>query len=154
MLSRHRKHKTMKASDRLIEALKRFEGLRTEAYQCAAGRWTIGYGHTLTAREGMIIDEQRAEHLLRQDLKTIERWLTSKNITDEQHQFDALVSFIFNLGIASFYDSTLRKVIERGGTEEDIRKQWMRWVHVKKKVLPGLVKRREWDCNLFIKGEY
>lgn len=154
MLSRHRKHKTMKASDRLIEALKRFEGLRTEAYQCAAGRWTIGYGHTLTAREGMIIDEQRAEHLLRQDLKTIERWLTSKNITDEQHQFDALVSFIFNLGIASFYDSTLRKVIERGGTEEDIRKQWMRWVHVKKKVLPGLVKRREWECNLFIKGEY
>lgn len=154
MPSRHRKHKTMKASDRLIEALKRFEGLRTEAYQCAAGRWTIGYGHTLTAREGMIIDEQRAEHLLRQDVKTIERWLTSKNITDEQHRFDALVSFIFNLGIASFYDSTLRKVIERGGTEEDIRKQWMRWVHVKKKVLPGLVKRREWECNLFFKGEY
>lgn len=144
----------MKASDRLIEALKRFEGLRTEAYLCAAGRWTIGYGHTLTAREGMIIDEQRAEHLLRQDVKTIERWLSSKNITEEQHQFDALVSFIFNLGIASFYDSTLRKVIERGGTEEDIRKQWMRWVHVKKKVLPGLVKRREWECNLFIKGEY
>lgn len=154
MPSRHRKHKTMKASDRLIEALKRFEGLRTEAYLCAAGRWTIGYGHTLTAREGMIIDEQRAEHFLRQDVKTIERWLTSKNITDEQHRFDALVSFIFNLGIASFYDSTLRKVIERGGTEEDIRKQWMRWVHVKKKVLPGLVKRREWECNLFIKGEY
>lgn len=154
MPSRHHKHKTMKASDRLIEALKRFEGLRTEAYLCAGGRWTIGYGHTLTAREGMIIDEQRAEHLLRQDLKTIERWLTSKNITEEQHQFDALVSFIFNLGIASFYDSTLRKVIERGGTEEDIRKQWMRWVHVKKKVLPGLVKRREWECNLFIKGEY
>ena len=154
MPSRHRKHKTMKASDRLIEALKRFEGLRTEAYLCAAGRWTIGYGHTLTAREGMIIDEQRAEHLLRQDLKTIERWLSSKNITEEQHQFDALVSFIFNLGIASFYDSTLRKVIERDGSEEEIRKQWMRWVHVKKKVLPGLVKRREWECNLFIKGEY
>ena len=38
--------------------------------------------------------------------------------------------------------------------EEEIRKQWMRWVHVKKKVLPGLVKRREWECNLFIKGEY
>lgn len=154
MPSRHRKHKTMKASDRLIEALKRFEGLRTEAYLCAAGRWTIGYGHTLTAREGMIIDEARAEHLLRQDVKSIERWLTSKNITEEQHQFDALVSFIFNLGIASFYDSTLRKVIERGGTEEDICKQWMRWVHVKKEVLPGLVKRREWECNLFIKGEY
>lgn len=154
MPSRHRKHKTMKASDRLIEALKRFEELRTEAYLCAGGRWTIGYGHTLTAREGMIIDEQRAEHLLRQDVNVIERWLSSKNITEEQHQFDALVSFVFNLGIASFYDSTLRKVIERGGSAEEVRKQWMRWVHVKKKVLPGLVKRREWECNLFVKGEY
>lgn len=144
----------MKASDRLIEALKRFEGLRTQAYQCAAGRWTIGYGHTLTAREGMIIDEERAEHLLRQDVKTIERWLTSKNVTEVQHQFDALVSFIFNLGIANFYDSTLRKVIMRGGSAEEIRKQWMRWVYAKKKVLPGLVKRREWECNLFITGEY
>lgn len=144
----------MTASDRLIEALKQFEGLRTEAYQCAAGRWTIGYGHTLTAREGMIITEERAEHLLRQDVKTIERWLTAQNIVAEQHRFDALVSFIFNLGIASFYDSTLRKVIIRGGSGEDIRKQWMRWVHVKKKVLPGLVKRRGWECNLFITGEY
>ena len=144
----------MKASDRLIEALKRFEGLRLEAYLCAAGRWTIGYGHTLTAREGMIIDEERAEHLLRQDVKTVERWLTSKNVPEEQHQFDALVSFIFNLGIANFYDSTLRKVIERGGSADEIRKQWMRWVYAKKKVLPGLVKRREWECNLFIKGEY
>ena len=154
MLSRLQKRKAMKASDRLIEALKRFEGLRLEAYQCAAGRWTVGYGHTLTAREGMIIDEERAEHLLRQDVKTIERWLTSKNVTEEQHQFDALVSFIFNLGIANFYDSTLRKVIERGGSVDEIRKQWMRWVYAKKKVLPGLVKRREWECNLFIKGEY
>lgn len=144
----------MKASDNLIDALKRWEGLRTEAYQCAAGRWTIGYGHTLTAREGMIITEERAEHLLRQDVKTIERWLTAQNIVTEQHQFDALVSFIFNLGIAKFYDSTLRKVIVRGGSADEIRKQWMRWVYVKKKVLPGLMKRRGWECNLFIKGEY
>ena len=144
----------MKASDKLIAAIKRFEGCKLSAYTDAKGVWTIGYGHTLTAREGMIIDEQRAEHLLRQDVSTIERWLTSKNITEKQHQFDAMVSFIFNLGIANFYDSTLRKVIERDGSEEEIRKQWMRWVHVKKKVLPGLVKRREWECNLFIKGEY
>ena len=137
-----------------LNLIKQFEGCRLTAYKCPAGVWTIGYGHTLTAREGMIIDEQRAEHLLRQDVSTIERWLTSKNITEKQHQFDAMVSFIFNLGIANFYDSTLRKVIERDGSEEEIRKQWMRWVHVKKKVLPGLVKRREWECNLFIKGEY
>lgn len=144
----------MTASDRLIEALKQFEGLRTEAYQCAAGRWTIGYGHTLTAREGMIITEQRAEHLLRQDVKTIERWLTAQNIVAEQHRFDALVSFIFNLGIASFYDSTLRKVIIRGGTDENIRHQWTRWVYAGGKVLPGLVARRTWEANLFINGAY
>lgn len=144
----------MKASDRLLEALKGFEGLRTEAYRCPAGRWTIGYGHTLTAREGMTVTEEQADHLLREDIKSIERWLTSQNIVTEQHQFDALVSFIFNLGTGQFCSSTLRKVILRGGSPEEIRRQWMRWVHVGKKVMPGLVKRREWEVNLFIHGEY
>lgn len=144
----------MKASDNLIDKLKEFEGLRTEAYQCAAGRWTIGYGHTLYAEQGMIITEERAEHLLRQDVQVVERWLTGQNIVTEQHQFDALVSFIFNLGIAKFYDSTLRKVILNNGSPENIRHQWMRWVHAGKKVLPGLVKRREWESRLYLTAQY
>ena len=144
----------MKASDRLIARLKQFEGLRTEAYRCPAGRWTIGYGHTLTAHEGMIITEEQADHLLREDVNVVEQWLTAQNIVTEQHQFDALVSFIFNLGIGTFCSSTLRKVLRRGGSSEEIREQWCRWVYAGGSRLAGLMRRRSWEVNLFINGEY
>ena len=92
----------MKMSRNGIELLKRFEGLELEAYQDIAGIWTIGYGHTGNdVQPGMRISEREAEDLLRRDLRSREdaaERLTSVPIN--QNEFDALVSFIYNVGLS------------------------------------------------------
>ncbi len=105
----------VKTSARGIELIKQFEGLELEAYQDIAGVWTIGYGHTGPDVEpGMRISERQAEALLRDDLKSRERAvdsLTSVNLN--QNEFDALVSFIYNVGIDAYRRSTARRRLNR-----------------------------------------
>ena len=140
----------MEASEILIEKLKAFEGLRREAYRDAAGVLTIGYGHTGTdVREGDRITPYWAEQLLLLDLKDHEAAVRRLKVARTQGQFDALVSFAFNLGIGRLNRSTLLKAIREGGSKTQITREFKRWVYGGGRRLPGLVKRREWEARRF-----
>ena len=140
----------MEASDILIEKLKEFEGFRRDAYRDAAGVLTIGYGHTgKDVREGDRLTTYGAEQLLMIDLKEHEAAVRRLNVACTQGQFDALVSFAFNLGIGRLQRSTLLKTIRNGGSKAQIQREFKRWVFGGGKQLPGLVKRREWEARRF-----
>lgn len=144
----------MKTSQKGIDFIKRHEALRLNAYKDAVGVWTIGYGHTLTAKEGMIITEAEAERLLKLDLKTAEAEINRHLLPLKQHQFDSLASFVFNVGIGAFSKSTLLKRLKMDVNHPDIASQFNRWVYGGGKILKGLVKRRKEEANLYINGDY
>lgn len=139
----------MKVSKTCVVALKGFEGLRLEAYRCSAGMWTIGYGHTTGVKQGQRISESQAETLLEGDLLKFEKAVDSLGLRFSQEQFDAVVSFSFNLGIEALKKSTLLKKIRINPQDNTIRSEFMRWVYATGKVLPGLVKRREWEAKRY-----
>ncbi|MBO5058045.1 MAG: lysozyme [Prevotella sp.] len=136
-----------KSSETLINAIKTFEGYRLTSYKCPAGVLTIGYGHTKGVRQGMEINESEADKLLRSDLLYFEKYVNNLDICKSQGQFDALVDFSFNLGTAALGRSTLLKYIRAGRNNTAIQAEFRKWVHSGKKVLPGLVKRRDWEAK-------
>jgi Phage-related lysozyme (muraminidase) len=142
----------MKISEYGLNLIKHLEGLRLQAYQCSAGVWTIGYGHTSGVHPGDIIDEAQADIFLRQDVaaseSTVMHFVTAAL---SQHQFDALVSFVFNLGSGNFAASTLLKKLN-AGDYAGAADEFPRWVHAAGKPLLGLVRRREAERNLFMAG--
>lgn len=137
----------MKASNQLIEKIKEFEGLRLRAYRDAVGKPTIGYGHTLGVKMGQRITELQAEEMLRQDLWVAGRFANTMKEINTQGRYDAVVSFIFNLGVGSFKRSTLYRRILRHAPDKMIQAEFRRWTHSGGKVLSGLVKRREWEAK-------
>ena len=140
----------MRVSDICFGKLKEFEGLRTEAYYDAAGVLTIGYGHTgHDVRPGDVISKYWAEHLLKADLYDVEKAVESLGVARTQGQFDALVSFVFNLGIGRLLHSTLLRVIRNGGSKSQIQREFKKWVYAGGKRLRGLEKRREWEARRF-----
>lgn len=144
----------MKTSDKGIELIKRHEELRLKAYKCPAGVWTIGYGSTGGVRPGDVITEAQAEVKLREDLRTAEREVGRHKLNINQNQFDALVSFTFNVGSGNFRSSTLLKRIKENPNHPDIENQFGRWIYAGGKRLPGLVKRRKEEANLYTNGIY
>lgn len=140
----------MKTSSIGIELIKRHEGLRLQAYLCPAGVATIGFGHTSGVRMGDRITPQMAEQYLIQDLKNFElaimRLVRAKL---NQNQFDALVSFVFNVGAGNFQTSTLLRKVNENPNNPDIRGEFGRWVYAKRVLLPGLVKRRKEEEDLY-----
>ena len=142
--------RSMEASEILIEKLKAFEGFRREAYRDVAGVLTIGYGHTgKDVRLGDCISKYGAEQLLTADVGEHEAAVRRLHVARTQGQFDALVSFAFNLGICRLHGSTLLKTIRNGGSKAQITREFKRWVYADGKRLPGLVKRREWEAKRF-----
>lgn len=139
-----------RASDTLISKLKEFEGLSLVAYKpTKAERWyTIGYGHSAgDVRAGMRINEEKAEELLRRDLFFVERFINGIPKVKTQWQFDALVSFTYNVGIGNLKNSTLLKKIMHDAPTSEIQREFMRWVYSGGKKLDGLVKRRRWEAQ-------
>ncbi len=105
----------MKISDVGIALIKRWEGLELESYQDIAGVWTIGYGHTETAGPNQKISEREAEELLKRDLEPRERAVGDlTSVPLNQNEFDALVSFVYNVGAGAYRNSTARKRLNRG----------------------------------------
>jgi lysozyme len=143
----------VKASETCIAFIKQFEGLRLDAYQCSAGVWTIGYGHTgKGVVPGVRIDEAEAEALLRYDVEKFERGVAELvTVPLSQNQFDALVCFAFNLGLGALRSSTLlRKLndMDKLGAAEE----FLRWVYAGGKKLKGLETRRQAERALFLAG--
>ncbi len=129
--------------------IKEFEGLRLKAYKCPAGVLTIGYGHTKGVTPSMQINNESAERLLEIDIAIVAnsiRKLLKVDLNDNQVQ--ALVSFVFNIGSGNFAKSTLLKKINnkdfKGASSE-----FSKWVYAKGKQLPGLVRRRKAEKDLF-----
>ena len=132
------------------DIIKQFEGLRLEAYRCPAGVWTIGYGHTRDVKEGQVIDEAEAERLLEEDYNraaTFVRQLAFKPLN--RNQFEACVSFVFNLGPGNFKNSTLLRKINADPNDPTIRDEFAKWVKSNFETLPGLVKRRAAEAELY-----
>lgn len=131
-----------------------FEGLKLKAYLCPANVWTIGYGHTKTAKEGMVIMLHEAESLFTLDIKEFEEYINNLvTITLKQYQFDALVSWIYNLGPTNFLSSTLFKRLKENDLK-DIPKQIKRWDKAGGKKLRGLTLRREAEAKMFQNEEW
>ena len=142
----------MRVSDICLEKLKEFEGLRTKAYLDAAGVPTIGYGHTQGVRMGDVISEYWAEMFLKADLYDVEKQVDSLGHWN-QPQFDALVSFAFNIGFWKLKTSELLKTIQTGGNMRAIKKEFMRWVWAGGKKQKGLERRRAWEAKRFFEED-
>lgn len=140
----------MKISQKGIDLIKKFEGCKLQAYLCPAGVWTIGWGNTSHAKAGMSITQQQAETFLKDDIKPIETLLNGMGINYTQNQFDALVSWIFNLGQGNFKSSTMYKYIVARKTDLEITDQMIKWVNAGGKPLLGLKKRRAEEANMFL----
>ena len=139
----------MKSTNYAILLIKSFEQLRLNSYLCPAGKWTIGYGHTEGVNRGMLITEKTADAFLKQDIQKAEAEVNRIDANLTQEQFDALVSFVFNVGPQAFRYSTLRKLIERNPGDPKIANEFRRWVYAGNTMLPGLVKRREQEIKLY-----
>jgi len=145
-------------SDFGIELIKKHEGLRLHAYKDIAGILTIGYGHTGTdVTAGMVIDEVMAEDLLRKDVGwAVNAVNKSVKSRINQSMFDALVSFVFNLGSGAFANSTLLKKINSDPADPTIRDEFLRWNKARVggvlQPVKGLTRRREQEANLYFSG--
>lgn len=136
-------------SQRGIDLIKEFEGLRLQSYKDSAGVWTIGYGHTKTAEPGQSITKEGAENLLRLDLVTHNEPINRLvKVPLNQKQFDALSSFVFNLGGKNFANSTLLKKLN-AGDYDGAANEFGRWIYAGGKPLNGLAKRRAKEKLLF-----
>lgn len=138
-----------------IEILKEFEGLRLKAYKPVATEkyFTIGYGHCGSdVTEGMEITKEEAEDLLRLDINTFENQVVRPLIpvTLPPEAIDALVCLAYNIGGGNFSRSTLLKVIKADKNNmPEIEKQWNKWVYSGKTILKGLQKRRKKEFALY-----
>ncbi|EMD2739726.1 lysozyme [Enterobacter hormaechei] len=145
----------MQTSEKGIALIKKFEGCKLTAYQDSVGVWTIGYGWTQPVdgkpiRAGMTIKQETAERLLKTGLVSYESdvsRLVKVGLT--QGQFDALVSFTYNLGARSLSTSTLLRKIN-AGDYAGAADEFLRWNKAGGKVLNGLTRRREAERALFL----
>jgi lysozyme len=137
-----------------LDLVCRFEGFSPVIYICPAGYPTIGYGHLITEanKEQFLdgVDEDEALELLRQDVEVAERAvLRLINVPLTQGQFDALVSFTFNLGSGALQRSTLRRKVNRE-EHADVPAELMKWVWAGGRKLKGLVRRRHEEAILYL----
>ena len=146
----------MKASHKLIELIKRFEGFSPAPYKDAVGIWTIGYGSTHYANGTAVkstdkhISEKEAVSLLQATLIQYENAVNHfVSVPLNQNQYDALVDFSYNCGIQNLRNSTLLKLINEGHYERAAN-EFEKWVHAGTRILLGLVRRRQSEHDLFI----
>ena len=136
-----------------LELIKKFEGMRLRAYVCPAGVWTIGYGHTgPDVTDGLKITEEEAEALLRKDVGTYESAVSNyTTVKLNQNEYDALVSFTYNVGCNAYKNSTLLRKLNGGSGREEVANEFGRWTKGGDgSDLPGLVRRRAEEKKLFL----
>lgn len=156
----------MKVSQRCIDNIKKDEGVRQRPYQCPALLWTVGVGHVIDPNHAKVpLAERKAlpipagwdralsmeeiDEILRKDLARFEAGVARLcPVKLTQGQFDALVSFSFNVGLGNLQNSTLRMKVNRGDME-GAAEQFLVWTKAGGKVLPGLVKRRTHEKEMF-----
>lgn len=144
----------MKASEKIKDRIKRWVGLKLAAYLCSGGVWTIGYGHTgPEVKQDMVINPAIAQEMFDADVARHEQelnaLLTAHGVKLKQNQFDALLSFVFNLGIGNLRESTLFRKLKVNPADPTIPDEFRRWVYAKGVKLPGLVQRRQTESEIY-----
>jgi lysozyme len=146
----------MRISNAGLKIIKRFEGCRYHAYRCPANLLTVGFGHVLTynkqSDEGLnrTYTKSEVEDFLKNDLIRFERGVAMQlPVPLKQHEFDALVSFSFNVGLGTLQRSTIRQAILRGDKKLAAEK-FLKYCYAAGKVLKGLQTRRIAEHNLFL----
>lgn len=144
----------LRASPEILAFIKSFESLRTVAYDDGVGVWTIGYGHTKGVQQGQKITRTQAEDWFRGDVHVAEGALRlGIKVPLAQHEYDALVSFVFNVGGGNFAKSTLRSLLNEL-RYEDAAEELPKWRKAGGRVLAGLERRRAAERKLFLEGIY
>ena len=136
-------------TQQILDLIKKYEGLRLEAYKCPAGVWTIGYGHTKGVMPKMKISKEEAEQFLKQDVSIVELQVVNTVGKLAACKIDALVSFAYNVGVAAFRRSTLCRKVKANSDDASIRTEFGKWVYAGSKKLPGLVKRRAEEADMY-----
>ena len=140
----------MKTSQKGIDLIKEFESLSLTAYLCPASVWTIGWGTTKGVTQGMRITQQQADDLFAEDLAEFEGYI-NKYVKRKlnQNQFDALVSFVYNVGVGNLLKSTLLKLVKANPNDEGIAAQFGQWIYAGGKKSNGLRRRRQREAELY-----
>jgi lysozyme len=148
--------RNVKASKEAIRLIKHHEGIRNKPYKCPAGLFTVGIGHligdgkTLPASWNRTFTNEEIDGILKSDLSRFELGISKMlpNVQLKQHEFDALVSFCFNLGLGCFQRSTIRQALLRGDKEQAM-ESLMKYCRAGGKILRGLENRRKDEKRLF-----
>lgn len=149
---------TMRISERGLNMIRRFEGFEERSYTCPGGARTIGYGHVIKQGEpygedGYVMDHDLAMELLDKDCDIAENAINQLvRVPLTQNQYDALVSFAYNVGVGAFAKSTMLSAINSGDMARAAA-EFPRWNKSKGKVLAGLSKRRDAEMRLFLQPE-
>ena len=144
----------MRTSEAGKEFIKDFEGCKLEAYQCSGGVWTIGYGHTRHVQEGDKITNKEADAFLVKDIEMVEHHVDRLvNVHLLTNEWDAVVSWCFNLGCGNLRSSTMLRVINAGDIDK-VSEQIVRWDKAGGKVVSGLTRRRKAEAELFDNAVY
>lgn len=143
-------------NDAVENLIKKFEGFSAKAYPDPGSKdgypWTIGYGHTRGVKRGDIITQQQATEYLAKDIIAYEDEVKSQvKIALNQNQFDALVSFVYNIGPGQFETSTMLKLLNVGDIS-GAAQQFPRWNKNDGQIIKGLVRRRQAEMEWFLRG--
>ena len=139
----------MKISENGLELIKKFEGCETTAYQDSVGVWTIGFGHTKGVEEGQTCSIEDAESMLADEMDEYEGYINNMvKVELQQHEFDALVAWVYNLGPTNLGESTMLKVLNEGQFDR-VPDEMNRWTRAGGKILEGLVRRRQAESLMF-----
>lgn len=147
----------MKTSDNGIKFIKHFEGVRYKPYRDIAGLWTIGVGHLIKGGKQLpdaynkTFTSEEVDELLKHDLLRFEIGLSRllPKLSFQQHEYDALISFSFNLGLGTLQRSTLRQSLLRNDKLQ-ASKEFMKYVYAGGKTVQGLINRRKAEQQLFL----
>jgi lysozyme len=143
----------MKTSQKGIKMIGEHEGLRLQAYLCPAGIPTIGYGHTKGVKMGQSITQSQADQFLAEDLADAENAVNAQNLRLNQNQFDALVSFVYNVGAGNFQKSTLLTKAKLNPNDATIAAEFDKWNKTRVNgiltPLKGLTNRRKAELKLY-----
>lgn len=136
-----------------LELIKKFEGFSSKPYRCPAGKLTIGYGHAIIFSDQFPeggITQSMAEDMLKQDVSVAENSI-NRLVAGQllQRQFDALCSFVYNIGAKAFEKSSLLRLLNQGHPELAAA-EFARWIYTGGIVQNGLIRRREAEKSLFL----
>ena len=147
----------MKTSEKGLALIKEFEGFKSKPYKCPAGVPTIGYGSTFYLNGSKVkltdraISEKEASELLIKSLAKYENTINvAVKVPLDQNEFDALVSFVYNLGSGNFISSTSLKLINANASPVEIAQQFIKWNKCNGEPLDGLTRRREAERDLYL----